>query len=131
MREAREARRLRGGDRRGLSGLGILLVVIGLVVLAVNLSKLPALVYSLWPLILVAVGLFGLFRRPGWVRELDFWGGPEAGRFFLRPQRIFSVWLVIVGLVALLFTLHLVDSRVLGPGILILLGLLLLWRRSR
>ena len=127
----REPRRLRGDQRRGLSGLGILLVLVGLVVLAVNFSKLLALVYSLWPLILVGVGVFGIVRRPGWVRELDLWGGPDVSRFFLRPQRMFSLFLIVVGLVALLFTLQVVDNRVLGPGLLIVLGLLLLWRRSR
>lgn len=127
----REPRRLRGEQRKGLSGLGVVLVVIGLIVLAVNFSKLPALIYSLWPLILVAVGVFGIVRRPGWVHELDLWGGPEVSRFFLRPQRMFSLFLIVVGLIALLFTLQIVDNRVLGPGLLILLGLLLLWRRSR
>ena len=62
----------RGRGRRGVSGLGLLLVVIGAVALAVSWSILPSKVYQLWPLILVAVGIVGLVRRPGWIDELDF-----------------------------------------------------------
>jgi uncharacterized membrane protein len=125
------ARRVKGGGRRGLSGLGIVLVLIGLIALAVTYSVVPPIVPRLWPLILVAVGLFGLLRRPGWVSELDFQLGPEFGRFADRQRRIFSWALVVLGLICLVFTLRLVDERVLGPTVLVVLGLLLLWRRSR
>jgi len=125
------ARRLKGVRRRGLSGLGIVLVLIGLLALAVTYSVVPPIVPRLWPLILVAVGLFGLLRRPGWVSELDFQLGSEFGRFADRQRRIFSWALVVLGLICLVFTLQLVDERVLGPAVLIVLGLLLLWRRSR
>lgn len=128
MRQVGPGRRL---ERRGLSGLGLILVVLGLVVLAVNFARLPPLVYALWPLILIAVGVFGLVRRPGWVRELDLWAGPQVSRFFIRPQRIFSLLLIVVGLLALPFSLHLLDGRLIGPGLLILLGVFLLYRRSR
>jgi len=124
-------RRVRSDRRRGLSGLGIVLVVVGLVALAVTYSVVPPIVPRLWPLILVAVGLFGLLRRPGWVQELDFHLGPEFGRFAESRRRIFSWALVVAGLIFLAFTLQLVDGRVLGPAVLIVLGLLLLWRRSR
>ena len=111
--------------------MGLILVLLGLIVLAVNFARLPAIVYALWPLILIAVGLFGLLRRPGWVRELDLWAGPQVSRFFVRPQRIFSLVLIVIGLLALPFTLHLLDARLIGPSILIVLGALLLYRRSR
>ncbi len=132
------ARRIRSRDvpprnvsqRRGLSGLGLLLVAVGLVALAVTYSVLPSSVYRFWPLVLVAVGLFGLIRRPGWVKELDF-HLPELGRAADRPRRVFSVALIVVGLVSLVFSLGLVDERIVGPVVLIGLGLLLLWRRSR
>lgn len=124
------ARRVRGRERRGLSGLGLLMVVVGLVALAVTYSALPSSVYRLWPLILVAVGIFGLLRRPGWVQELDF-QVPELGRVVDRPRRVFSLVLVASGLVFLVFSLGLVDERIVGPVVLIGLGLLLLWRRSR
>jgi LiaF transmembrane domain len=119
-----------GAGRRGVSGLGLLMVIIGLVALAVAYSLLPASVYRLWPLVLVAVGVFGLLRRPGWVQELDF-HAPELSRAADRPRRRFSAGLVIVGLVCLVFTLGLVDERIVGPLVLIGLGVLLLWRRSR
>ena len=125
------ARRIKADRRRGLSGLGIVLVLVVLLALAVTYSVVPPIVPRLWPLILVAVGLFGLLRRPGWVSELDFQLGPEFGRFADRQRRIFSWALVVVGLISLVFTLQLVDVRVLGPAVLIVLGLLLLWRRSR
>jgi len=48
-----------------------------------------------------------------------------------RQRRIFSWALVVLGLICLVFTLRLVDERVLGPTVLVVLGLLLLWRRSR
>jgi hypothetical protein len=125
------ARRVKGGGRRGLSGLGIVLVLIGLIALAVTYSVVPPIVPRLWPVIFIAVGLFGLLRRPGWVSELDFQLGPEFGRFADRQRRIFSWALVVLGLIFLVFTLRLVDERVLGPTMLVVLGLLLLWRRSR
>ncbi len=120
----------RRGERRGLSGLGLLLVVVGLIALAVTYSVVPASVYRFWPLVLVAVGLFGLVRRPGWVKELDFYL-PELSRAAERPRRVFSIALIVTGLVSLVFSLRLVDERIVGPVVLIGLGLLLLWRRSR
>jgi uncharacterized membrane protein len=125
------ARRVKSGRRRGLSGLGIVLVLVGLIALAVTYSVVPPIVPRLWPVILIAVGLFGLLRRSGWVSELDFQLGPEFGRFADRQRRIFSWALVLLGLIFLVFTLHLVDEKVLGPAVLVVLGLLLLWRRSR
>lgn len=122
---------LRGrGERRGLSGLGLLLVIVGLVALAVTYSVLPPSVYKLWPTVLIALGVFGLLRRPGWVQELDY-SVPELGRAADRPRRLFSWVLVGAGFVFLLFTFGLVDQRIVGPVVLISLGLLLLWRRSR
>ena len=106
-------------------------MLIGLIALAVTYSVVPPIVPRLWPLVLVALGLFGLLRRPGWVSELDFQLGPEFGRFADRQRRIFSWALVVLGLICLVFTLRLVDERVLGPTVLVVLGLLLLWRRSR
>jgi hypothetical protein len=116
--------------RRGVSGLGILLVLVGGVILAVSFSKLPRSVYDLWPVILVGVGLVGLLRRPGWIEELDL-AVPGAGEAVRRPRRGFSLFLIGSGLFLLLFTTHVVDQRLIGPGFLIALGLLLLWRRSR
>ena len=126
--------------RRGISGLGVVLVVVGAVVLAVSFSILPKDVYELWPVILVAVGVMGLFRRPGWIVELDL-GVPGAGdnapssrRPHVepgRPRRAFSWFLIGTGLVLLLLSTHAVDQRVIGPSVLIALGLLLLWRRWR
>ncbi len=121
-------RRWRG--RRGVSGLGLVLVLVGVVILGVSFSVLPSTFYELWPLILIGVGLVGLVRRPGWIEELDF-AVPGAGDTARRPRRAFSWFLIGSGLLLLLLTTHLVDQRVIGPGILIALGLLLLWRRSR
>jgi hypothetical protein len=125
--------------RRGVSGLGILLVLVGTVILLVSFSKLPRSVYELWPLILVAVGLVGLFRRPGFIQELDFafpgvGDAPGARRAHIerdRPRRGFSLFLIGSGLFLLLLTTHVVDQRLIGPGFLIALGLLLLRARAR
>ena len=126
------SRRVVGGrGRRGLSGLGVLLVIVGLVALGVTYSVLPPRIYQLWPLILVGVGVFGLLRRPGWVVELDVQMGPLVSRTADRPRRLFSWVLVVAGLACLPFTLHLVDDKIIGPALLVGLGLLLLWRRSR
>jgi hypothetical protein len=124
-------RELKGRGRRGLSGLGLVLVLVGLLGLAVAYAVLPPVVYRLWPLLLVGLGLFGLLRRPGWVRELDLHAGPEVSRAAARPQRIFSWFLVVLGLVLLVLTLGLVDQRILASAILIALGVVLLWRRAR
>lgn len=122
--------RLREG-RRGISGLGLILVVFGLLGLAIAYSAVPRETYRLWPLVLVALGAFGLLKRPGWVAELDLAVGPEVGRALDRPRRRFSLLLVLSGLALLLFTLHVVDERIAGPVVIIGVGLLLLWRRSR
>jgi hypothetical protein len=129
---SRSGPRLRGARprRRPISGLGIALIVTGLVVLVVTYSKLPTWVYGLWPLILVGLGVFGLISRPGWVSELDY-AVPGARETFDRPRRTVSLALIIAGLLLLPFTLHLVDDRSVGPVILILLGILLVWRRTR
>lgn len=124
-------RRVKGRTRRGLSGLGLLLVIVGLIALAVTYSVLPATIYRLWPVLIIGVGVFGLVRRPEWVQELDFQLGPEFGRAADKPRRIFSWALVVMGLVFLVFSLGLVDERIIGPVVLVALGLLLLWRRSR
>lgn len=107
-----------------------MLVVVGAVALAVSWSILPSQVYQLWPLILVAVGIVGLLRRPGWIDELDF-AVPGAGEAVHKPRRGFSWVLISVGVLLLMFTLHLVDQRVIGPLLLIALGAFLLWRRTR
>ena len=117
-------------SRRGVSGIGILLVVIGAVALLVSFSVLPATVYELWPVILIAVGVVGLLRRPGWIEEMDL-AMPGAGDVVRRPRRGFSWFLIGAGLLVLLLTTHLVDQRLIGPVILIGLGVLLLWRRWR
>ena len=117
--------------RRGLSGLGLLLVIVGLLALAVTYAHLPPRVLGFWPLAFVAVGLFGLVRRPGWVQELDFQFGPQVSRAFDRPRRVFSLLLVAFGAFCLPFTLGLLSTALLGPILVVGLGLLLLWRRAR
>jgi hypothetical protein len=129
--ESERGRRGRGLRRRGISGFGLILVIAGLLGLAVAYSVLPSLLYKLWPAILVAVGLFGLLKRPGWVQELDLFAGSQVSRAAWAPQRFLSWVLVVVGLVLLAFSLNLVDQRVLGPALLIGLGIFLIWRRSR
>lgn len=122
------AGRTRG--RRGVSGLGILLVAIGAVILLVAFLVLPPTVYELWPVVLIAVGAVGLIRRPGWIEELDI-ALPGTAETVRRPRRAFSWFLIGGGLLLLLLTTHVVDQRVIGPVILIALGLLLVWRRWR
>jgi hypothetical protein len=100
--------------RRGLSGLGLLLVAVGLLGLVVTYSRLPPRLFGFWPLVFVAVGLFGLLRRPGWVQELDLQFGGQVSRALCLP-----------------FTLGLLSTRLIGPVLLVALGLLLLWRRAR
>lgn len=129
--ELEAARRTRGGRRRGLSGLGLVLVGLGLLALVVTYAAIPLWVFKLWPAVFIAVGLFGLLRRPGWVGELDVQFGPQVSRSLDRPRRLFSLVLVVLGACGLLFTLGLVDTRVIGPALLVALGLLLLWRRAR
>ena len=119
-----------GSGRRHVSRLGVLLIVVGLVAAAVTYSILPPVVYRFWPLILVVIGVLGLVRRPGWVRELDT-VMPGSGRVALWPRRAVSWFFLALGIVLLAFTLNLVDVRVAGPALLIGLGVYLLWRRAR
>jgi hypothetical protein len=72
-----------------------------------------------WPLFLVVVGLEGLVGWPGWTVELNS----------ARPG--FSWLLIASGLILLPFTSGLVDQRlIIIPGIIIAIGVLVLWRRS-
>jgi hypothetical protein len=122
------ARRV-GPRRRGLSILGIALVVIGLAFLLA--AYLPTgTAARFWPLVIVAIGLLGLFRRPSFVTELDLLAPGLAGAAD-RQRRRFSLALVVLGLVLLVFTAHLVDERIAGPALLVALGIALLWRRYR
>jgi hypothetical protein len=122
------ARRV-GPRRRGLSVFGVGLVVVGL---AFGLAAylLPGSAARFWPLVFVAIGLVGLFRRPSFVIELDQLIPGLAGAAD-RQRRRFSLALVMLGLVILVFTSHLVDERIAGPAVLVLLGAALLWRRYR
>ena len=119
-----------GGRRRPLSGLGLILIVIGAAVLVLNFVRLPYPVPRLWPVLIIAVGVFGLLRRPGWIEELDV-ALPGAAASTDRHRRRFSLLLIGIGAVLLVFSLHLVDERIIGPLVLVVLGGLLIWRRSR
>ena len=119
-----------GGRRRPVSGLGLILVAIGAVVLLLNFVNLPFPIQRLWPVLIIAIGVVGLLRRPGWIEELDV-ALPGAAASSDRHRRRFSLLLIAVGGVLLVFSLHLVDERIVGPLVLVVLGVLLLWRRSR
>jgi hypothetical protein len=123
------ARRV-GPRRRGVSTFGLILIVLGLVGLLVTYSFLPGWVPRFWPLLIVAIGLLGLFRRPAFVTELDALIPGVAGTAD-RTRRRFSLAVVGVGLLLLVFTSHLVDERIAGPAVIIALGVALLWRRYR
>jgi hypothetical protein len=72
-----------------------------------------------WPLFLVVVGLEGLVGWPGWTVELNN----------SRPG--FSWLLIASGLILFPFTTGLVDQRlIIIPGIIIVVSVLVLWRRS-
>ena len=127
MRRPLSARRV--GSRRGISAFGVVLVLVGLVFLLVAYA-LPGAIARFWPLIIVALGLLGLFQRPNFVVELDSLI-PGLATAADRQRRRFSLAVVIIRLVILVFTSRLVDERVAGPAVLIALGLALLWRRYR
>ena len=119
-----------GGRRRAVSGLGLILIAVGAIVLLLEFVHLPFPVARLWPVLVIAIGVFGLLRRPGWIEELDV-ALPGAAASTDRHRRRFSLVLIGLGLVLLVFSLHLVDERITGPLVLVVLGVLLLWRRSR
>jgi len=119
-----------GGRRRAVSGLGLILVAVGAVVLLLEFVHLPIPVQRLWPLLIIAVGAVGLFRRPGWIEELDV-ALPGAAASTDRHRRRFSLLLIAIGAGLLVFSLHLIDERIVGPLVLVILGGLLIWRRSR
>jgi hypothetical protein len=113
-----------------VSTFGLVLIVLGLVGLLVTYSFLPGWVPRFWPLLIVAIGLLGLFRRPAFVTELDALVPGVAGTAD-RTRRRFSLVVVGIGLLLLVFTSHLVDERIAGPAVIIALGVALLWRRYR
>jgi cell wall-active antibiotic response 4TMS protein YvqF len=120
----------RVGQRRRVSTFGLILILLGLIGLLVTYSFLPGWVPRFWPLLIVAIGLFGLFRRPAFVTELDALIPGVAGSAD-RTRRRFSLVVVGFGLLLLVFTSHLVDERIAGPAVIIALGIALLWRRYR
>ena len=122
------ARRV-GPRRKGLSTFGLILIGAGLAALLFSYF-LPGWVPRLWPLLVVALGLLGLVRRPAFVVELEALV-PGLASAADRQRRRFSLAVVILGLVMLVFTSRLVDDRVAGPAVIIALGLALLWRRYR
>jgi len=122
------ARRV-GPRRRGVSTFGLILIVAGVVTLLVSYF-LPGWIPRLWPLLIVALGFLGLVRRPAFVTELEALVPGMAGAAD-RQRRRFSVAVIILGLVLLVFTSRLVDERIAGPAVIIALGLALLWRRYR
>src|SRR5260221_10509406 len=109
----RSARRV-GPRRRGVSTLGLVLIVLGLVGLLVTYSFLPGWVPRFWPLLIVALGLLGLFRRPGFVSELDALVPGVAGTAD-RTRRRLSLIVGGVGLPPPVFTSPPGDQRVARP----------------
>ena len=103
--------------------------------MAVNVFE-PSLAHALggilawWPLLLVVAGVLVLASRPTWLRQLDA-NVPGVGTAIRRPQRVFAVALMALGVLLLPFTLHLIDERVLGALLLVASGVLLIWRRAR
>lgn len=122
------ARRV-GPRRKGVSTFGLVLLVVGVATLLVSYF-LPGWVPRLWPLLVVALGVLGLVRRPAFVTELEALV-PGLANAADRQRRRFSLALVVLGLILLVFTSRLVDDRIAGPVVIIALGLALLWRRYR
>ncbi len=116
--------------RRGVSVLGIVLILAGIAGLLVTYSVLPRWVPGLWPVLIIAIGVFGLVRRPGFLAELDALV-PGVAATADGPRRRFSLGLIVLGGVVLLFTSHLVDDRLAGPLVIVAIGALILWRRRR
>lgn len=119
-----------GPRRKGVSTFGLVLIIVGLIALLVTYSFLPGWVPRFWPVVIIAIGLVGLFRRPSFVSELDALV-PGLVSAADRTRRRFSLALVAVGLILLVFTSHLIDDRIAGPAVIIALGIALLWRRYR
>ena len=120
-----------GPRRRGVSTFGLVLIVLGLIGLLVTYSFLPGWVPRFWPLLIVPIGLLGLFRRPAFVHQARRPGprrrrGPRTGRGAASVSPV-----VGIGLLLLVFTSHLVDERIASPAVIIALGVALLWRRYR
>jgi MFS superfamily sulfate permease-like transporter len=122
------ARRV-GPRRKGFSTFGLILIAVGVATLLITYF-LPGWVPRLWPLLIVALGLLGLVRRPAFIVELETLV-PGLASAADRQRRRFSLALVVLGLVLLIFTSRLVDDRIAGPAVIIALGLALLWRRYR
>ena len=116
--------------RRGVSVLGVTLIVAGLAGLLVTYSVLPGWVPRFWPVVIIAMGVIGLVRRPTFLGELDALVPGLAGAAD-GPRRRFSLALITLGIVLLLFTSRLVDDRLAGPLVIVAIGIALLWRRRR
>ena len=64
-------------------------------------------------------------RRSAWLKRIC------VRRCLRVKRRLFSLLLLALGCFCLPFTLGLLSTRLIGPVLLVALGLLLLWRRAR
>ena len=133
-RSGSTGRLLPGRRRRQPSVLGLALIIVGLLVLLAwlepGVGRVLWYLLALWPVILVGLGLLVLFRRAGWMRELEL-NAPSVAEAINWPRRLLAAFLIALGALLLPFTLHLVDQRLLGAAVLIVLGAVLIWRRIR
>ena len=116
--------------RRGVSLLGIGLILAGLIGLLAAYSVVPRWVPRFWPVVIIAIGVVGLVRRPAFLSELDALVPGLAGAAD-GPRRRFSLALVVLGVFLLLVTSRLLDERLAGPLVIVAIGAAVIWRRRR
>jgi hypothetical protein len=116
---------------------GSLLVALGVLLLVDRAHALPAVVQQYWPVILITWGLWKLLQRLR-TRE-DRWAGPDygTGLYVIRRRRrqasgwLPALFLILLGSLLLWSTLDPVSGFSLGPLVLIVLGVLQVWRGFR
>jgi hypothetical protein len=109
---------------------GVVAIIAGTVLMLDRLGYVDAhLIFRLWPLILIALGINTLLQKRGGVVQRI--GGDEYIVGSGRGNIIGGGMLILVGVLNLLFTLHYFRWSQMWPVMLIGFGLLMVWESQR
>ena len=111
--------------------MGLLLVVAGVGLALVSYGLAPPSLARYWPTLLVVWGVIELVSGQSKTGRVLEHMAPGMPKLVTRPHHLSGVLLILVGMVLQLVMLNLIDSRIVVPVILVLLGAVIVWRYLR